>query len=392
MKASMQSTICRGCGSKNLSLIYDFGPQPLAGSFPVEPESIQPAKRYSLDITECVDCGLWQVTNLPPIEEVFHAEYRYSSSTVPDLVRHFTNYADFLAQRLPKGAKILEFGCNDGVLLAQLHDRGFVCVGVDASDNVASLARAKGLEVHTGFLTPEFVRENGLACDFDLITCSNVFAHIHDIESTMSAIKSLLKKGGLFNVEVHDGTVLAGESQFDTIYHEHLTYFTEDTLREYTTSHGFSFVECPRTPMHGGGLRFSTRYTGQSPSLTPKSKDYVRINTASFAKTIARCREEIASLFELYGPIDGYGAAGRAQMFINMTGTARYFERVYDDSPLRQGRYIVGTNIPIIPYNGERGRTCVILAWNYAPSIVDRVAGAFDRAVTLLPEMKVWKC
>jgi SAM-dependent methyltransferase len=392
MKASMQSTFCRGCGSKNLSLIYDFGPQPLAGSFPVEPENVHPAKRYPLDITECVDCGLWQVTNLPPIEEVFHAEYRYSSSTVPDLVRHFASYADFLSERLPKGAKILEFGCNDGVLLAQLRDRGFVCVGVDASDNVASLARAKGLEVHTGFLTPEFVRENDFEGRFDLITCSNVFAHIHDIESTMSAIKSLLKKGGLFNVEVHDGAVLAGESQFDTVYHEHLTYFTEETLRGYTAMHGFSFVECQLTPMHGGGLRFSSRYTGQTPSLTSGRSDYVRINAVSFAKTIARCRDDIANLYELYGPIDGYGAAGRAQMFINMTGTARYFSKVYDDSPLRQGRYIVGTNLPIVPYKGERGSTCAILSWNYAPTISDRVANAFDRVVTLLPEMKVWKC
>lgn len=392
MNEIIKSKICRGCGSKNLGIIYDFGPQPLAGSFPLEPESILSAKRYLLDITECQDCGLLQVTNLPPIEEIFNAEYRYSSSSVPDLVRHFTNYTDFLVQRLPKGAKILEFGCNDGVLLTQLHEQGFICVGVDASDNVASLARAKGLEVHTGFLTPDFVRESGLECDYDLITCSNVFAHIHDLESTMSAIKSLLKKGGLFNVEVHDGAVLAEQSQFETIYHEHLTYFTEDTLRSYMARHGFSFVECQRTPMHGGGLRFSSRYTGHSPSLATECKDYVRINAANFAKSIARCRDEIASLYELYGPIDGYGAAGRAQMFINMTGTARYFARVYDDSPLRQGRYIVGTNLPIVPYKGERGRTCVILAWNYAATIVDRVVGDFDRVVTLLPEMKVWKC
>lgn len=392
MKASMQSKICRGCGSKNLLLIYDFGPQPLAGSYPVEPESVHQTKRYLLDLTECEDCGLWQVTNLPPIEEVFHADYRYSSSTVPDLVRHFTNYADYLAQSLPNGAKILEFGCNDGVLLAQLLDRGFYCVGVDASDNVASLARAKGLEVYTGFLTPEFVREKGLKCDFDLITCSNVFAHINDIELTMSAIKLLLKQGGLFNVEVHDGNVLAGDSQFDTIYHEHLTYFTEDTLRDCLARHGFRFVECQRTPMHGGSLRFSARYTGESAMLTSERKGCVRINAANFANTIARCREDILSLYELYGPIDGYGAAGRAQMFINMSGTASYFARVYDDSPLRQGRYIVGTDVPIVPYKGERGRTCVILAWNYAPTIVDRVADAFDRVVTLLPEMKIWKC
>lgn len=131
MKKIKRSIICRGCGSNDLRTIYDFGPQPLAGSYPLEQEAVRHAKRYPLDLTECVDCGLWQVTNLPPIEEVFHADYHYSSSTVPDLVRHFESYADFLTQRLPEKAKILEFGCNDGILLEQLRDRGYICVGVD---------------------------------------------------------------------------------------------------------------------------------------------------------------------------------------------------------------------------------------------------------------------
>lgn len=388
----MRAISCRSCDSTGLRMIYDFGLQPLAGSYPVEPESARSARRYPLDLTECGDCGLWQVTNLPPIEEVFHADYRYSSSTVPDLVRHFTGYADFLAERLPKGAKVLEFGCNDGVLLAQLRDRGFSCVGVDASDNVASLARSKGLAVHTGFLTPELVRANGLEGGFDLVTCSNVFAHIHDIVATTAAVKMLLKTGGLFNIEVHDGNVLAEEAQFDTVYHEHLTYFTEDTLRSFAARQGFDFVECSRTPMHGGGLRFSARYRGRSaPAAAADPAGGIRMDAARFAETIARCSADIADLYERHGPIDGYGAAGRAQMFINMTDTARYFARVFDDSPFRQGRFIVGTDVPIVPYKGERGSSCAILAWNYAPTIAGRVAAMYDRVFTLLPDFKVWQ-
>lgn len=386
----MKREQCRACGSARLRQIYDFGPQPLAGEYPTVPESLRPAKRYPLDLTECSDCGLWQVTNLPPIDEIFHDDYRYSSSTVPDLVRHFTEYADFLAARLPPGASVLEFGCNDGVLLSQLRDRGFRCVGVDASDNVAALARAKGLEVHTGFVTPDLVTAKGLAGQFDQVTCSNVFAHIDDIDLATRAVKMLLRPGGLFNVEVHDGKVLAGEAQFDTVYHEHLTYFTEDTLKGFAARQGFEFVECPRTPMHGGGLRFSARLAGGTVGATADRSDAARLDAARFADTIARCRADIERLHERHGPIDGYGAAGRAQMFINMTGTAHCFRRVYDDSPFRQGRYIVGTDIPIVPFRQEGGGCCAILAWNYAPTIAKRIEASFSEIVTFLPAFKAW--
>jgi SAM-dependent methyltransferase len=387
----MKSIRCRSCGSEGLKLVYDFGEQPLAGEYPMEPESTLTARRYPLDLTECADCGLWQVTNLPPVEEVFNDDYRYSSSTVPDLVRHFTDYADFLQQRLAPGASIFEFGCNDGVLLAQLRARGFACAGVDASDNVASLARQKGLGVQTGFLTPAFVKANHLQGQFDLVTCSNVFAHIDDIRSTTQAVKQLLKPGGLFNIEVHDGDVLAVESQFDTVYHEHLTYFTESTLQRFAALNGFDLVEFERTPMHGGGLRFSSRLAEASMSKGPQEAlPPALIGGADFKRAIERCRADIVHLYEKHGPLHGYGAAGRAQMFINITRTAEFFSRVFDDSPLRQGRYVVGTNVPIRPYREERGECCVILAWNYAPTISKRIHPNFAETVTLLPALKAW--
>lgn len=392
MVKSKQSTLCRGCKSKDLRLIHDFGTQPLAGSYPLEKEGVWQAKRYPLDLSECVDCGMWQVTNLPPIEEVFHSNYHYSSSTIPDLVRHFESYADFLAQRLPEKAKIFEFGCNDGILLEKLSDRGYTCIGVDASDNVAAMARLKGLEVHTGFLSPKFVREKNLQSSFDFVTCSNVLAHISDLDATISAVKLLLKKGGIFSIEVHDADALAEELQFDTIYHEHLTYFTQETLKSFTSRHGFDFVECQKTTMHGGGLRFMTQYSEKYPVNVYSSKySGARINPDDFSAKILRCRADIIRLYELHGPIDGYGAAGRAQMFINMTNTAQYFRRIYDDSPLRQGRYIVGTNIPIVPYKGETGNCCVILAWNYAHTISSRIANTYKNIVTILPKMKNWE-
>jgi SAM-dependent methyltransferase len=385
----MKSDTCRSCGSSDLVLIHDFGPQPLAGEFPLVPDSQSAAKRFVLDLTQCSECGLLQVTNLPPISEIFHEDYRYSSSTVPDLVRHFEGYAAFLEGRLSAGARVFEFGCNDGVLLDQLQQKGFECFGIDASDNVATLARGKGLDVTTGFLTTEFASGHAKVGQFDLVTCSNVFAHIDDIKSATAATHALLRPGGLFIVEVHDGDILATETQFDTIYHEHLTYFTEDSLRRFVEAQGFDFVECIRTPMHGGGLRFlcGKRESGMGISLAGKP---VLIDGPAFADSIARCRQDIENLFAEYGPLDGYGAAGRSQMFINMTGTAHCFARVFDDSPFRQNRYIVGTDVPIQSYRGEKSGCCVVLAWNYAQSISSRVAASYDAVVTVLPELKKW--
>jgi 2-polyprenyl-3-methyl-5-hydroxy-6-metoxy-1,4-benzoquinol methylase len=384
----MKRIECRSCGAADLTLIYDFGTQPLAGVFPLSPDRAQPARRYPLDLTQCGACGLLQVTYLPPIQEVFHDDYRYSSSTVPDLVRHFEGYADFLTDRLSPGAHVLEFGCNDGVLLDLLRNRRLTGVGVDASDNVAQLARDRGLDVRTGFLTSELVEAEGLAGQFDAVTCSNVFAHIDGIRATVEAVRSLLRPGGLFFIEVHDGEILTSEAQFDTIYHEHLTYFTQATLTTFAAREEFAFVECHKTPMHGGGLRFVGRY---EPGLSGEMPQTVElIDGEAFSHTIERCREQLLKLAAQHGPLHGYGAAGRSQMFVNMTRAAECFSIVYDDSPLRQGRYIVGTDIEIRPFEGARGACCVILAWNYAPSIADRVRDHFDKIVTLLPEYQEW--
>jgi SAM-dependent methyltransferase len=384
----LKNTQCRSCGSAELKLVCDFGLQPLAGVFPLEPESKSAAKRYPLDLSQCGACGLLQVTYVPPAQEVFHDDYRYSSSTVPDLVRHFSEYADYLAERLPTGARVLEFGCNDGVLLEQLRSRGMECTGVDASDNMASLARAKGLDVRTGFITADLVRAEGLADRFDAVTCSNVFAHIDDVRGATAAVRAALKPSGFFFVEVHDGEALARDAQFDTIYHEHLTYFTEASLAGLARREKFEFNECKKTPMHGGGLRFASQF---NPALQPKAEASPELlDGDGFRRTIERCREDLSRLQQEYGPLHGYGAAGRSQMFINMTGSAGQFGVVYDDSPFRQGRFIVGTDVMIRPFESNQGECCVILAWNYAPTISDRIRGHFKKVVSLLPEYREW--
>jgi SAM-dependent methyltransferase len=385
----MRVDYCRACGSHELVELHDFGPQPLAGFYPLEPESRHAARSYPLEFLRCLRCELMQIVTLPPIDEVFNADYRYSSSTVAGLVRHFDEYAEWLSSRLTSGSRVLEFGCNDGVLLERLNRRGFECFGVDASDNIASLARSKGLTVETGFFDPALVDRCNLADRFELVTCSNVFAHIHDVRMTLSAVRRTLVSDGLFCIEVHDGDLLVREQQFDTIYHEHLSYFTADSLGRLLESNGFETVAVERTAMHGGGLRYLARRTDSEARSVAKTlersppKDFL-------TQSIERCRSELLGLYREYGPLAGYGAAGRSQMFINFTASKELFACVYDDSPLRQGRFIAGTDIPIKQWNGEGGRCAVVLAWNYAPDIAHKIKGRFERVVTLLPESRIW--
>jgi SAM-dependent methyltransferase len=359
----------------------------------MRPESRESCERYPLDLSVCGECSLLQVTCLPPIGRVFHEDYRYSSSTIPSLVRHFAEYAQWLQGRVPAAARVLEFGCNDGVLLCQLAAAGMRCTGVDASENVATLARAQGLHVYTDFFTPDFVRRHRFQTAFDVVTCSNVFAHIHDVRSCARAAWDALAPGGQFCVEVHNASSIFESHHFDTIYHEHLTYYTSNTLTTLLQRAGFEIEEVARTSMHGDGLRVLARRSAQGP-ITPTPVGATQFDFQLVGREIKdaidRCAATVRRLKQEHGLLHAYGAAGRSQMFLNFTATADCFDVVYDDSPMRQGRYIAGTDLQIRPYANERGNCCVILAWNYAPDIAAKLKGQFDAVMTVLPEESRW--
>jgi hypothetical protein len=140
--------------------------------------------------------------------------------------------------------------------------------------------------------------------------------------------------------------------------------------------------------MHGGGLRCLVTKVEQSTAKTSARGEVME--TDLIAPMIARCRAQLEELQRAHGRLSGYGAAGRSQMFVNFTRSAALFDRVYDDSPFRQGRYVAGTDIPIVKYEGEEGECCIILAWNYADDIHRRIRDRFRVVATLLPTLRVW--
>ena len=391
----MRRTHCRGCGSAHLVTACDFGLQPLAGNFPLAPEGKLPVSRYPLDLAVCTSCTLLQVTHIAPIDEIFHADYRYASSTVPALRRHFDDYAEWLATHAPRGARVLEFGCNDGILLERLSTRSFSCRGVDASGNMVELARSKGLKVDEAFFDRTYVERSGSVASYDVITCSNVYAHVDDLAGTTAAVALALVDGGLFCIEVHDGTTIAELNQFDTVYHEHLTYFTEASITLHLSGHGFDVERIDRTPMHGGALRVLARKSLEPRQVIPEPHIVASFDAGSIGQAvrqaIAQAQSDVGLLHREFGILWGYGAAGRAQMFINFTATSKLFSAVFDDSPLRQGRFIAGTSLPILPFAKQpHGGCCVILAWNYAEDISSRIKPHFDAVYTVLPSLRKW--
>jgi hypothetical protein len=307
-------------------------------------------------------------------------------------VQHFEDYAEWLEERIPPNAHVLEFGCNDGILLKQLVEQGHICKGVDASANIVALARRKGLDVDVAFFCRKYVDQHSLKDSLDLITCSNVYAHIDQLSDVTTGAFEALKVGGLFVIEVHDGNLISTQCHFDTVYHEHLTYFTVDSIAMHLELHGFRVEEVSSIPMHGGGLRVLSRRLANSAARAEREyPDVLMLDGSVIKGALETASNDLRQLKHLHKRLWGYGAAGRSQMFLNFTNTSALFECVYDDSPLRQGRYIVGSDVPIFKFeNKKQEGACIILAWNYADAIVQKIAPCFDAVYTVLPQIKRW--
>jgi SAM-dependent methyltransferase len=368
---------------------------PLAGDFRLAGES---NRLYPLAIDVCRNCGLLQVRELVPHDVVFSPTYSYSSSTIPGLVRHFERYAEEVS--LPPGStkRLLEIGCNDGVFLQPLASRGYRVVGIDACENVVERARCRGLDVRCGRfgkVAAESLREE--CGTFDVLTCSNVFAHNPELGDFLDGVMTLLDpRGGEFWVEVHSALGLYEGLQWDCFYHEHCYYWNIHSLAKCLEGRGLYLKRYRTTSMHGGAIRaaFSRERTG----IVPPERSITTEEWLSFGKECIQSRELIQDSVETLPLTYAYGAAGRAVTLINWTGIASQLEFVVDGSPLRYGKAIPNTGIPIISeeeFGGRRpgGNWCFVTAHNYLNDIRRKVESYFPgrrvRFVTPLPHVAI---
>lgn len=374
-------THCRACGGSDLRSVLDFGPLPLAGGFLSNQAAISAEKLYPLQIHSCTACGLIQILN-PVDPEILFQDYSFSSSTIKPLVDHFASYAKWLIERLHP-QRVVEFGCNDGVLLAPLQKAGIRSIGVDISGNITDLARAKGLDVVTGYFDPDVARSiRNRVGPVDVVTGSNAFAHNDNPECILEAAKIALSDTGHLCLEFMYAGDLLEQLQWDTLYHEHLTFYSLSNLRILLKRHGFYIVDAERLPMHGGSLRVCA-------SLAPKplergaeailryeeEKKLAEFATWQwFARQSLRRIGIVRDVFQALRSghsIWGYGAAGKATMWVNAC-KMDYLGGVVDASPMRAGKFMPGTHTPIVfpeSFKNAAPDYVFVTAWNYADLI-----------------------
>ncbi len=390
-------TVCRACGSSSLFEVLDLGKMPLAGDFRPMGETNE---LYPLAIDGCETCGVLQVRETVPSSLLFHPRYCYGSSTVPGLVRHFEHYAVEAASANFDNKNpqlLLEVGCNDGVFLQPLKKAGYRVVGIDASENVAKMAQSRGLDVHVGFFNQESAKalrsQYGL---FDVVTCSNVFAHNPQVKEFIEAVNLLLKPTGEFWVEVHSAHGLYEGLQWDCFYHEHCFYWTIHALVYFMEKTGYLLKNYQLTPMHGGALRAVFSRGG---TLTPvREKKISTKQWVDFGKRCKKSKSQIQSRLADLPLRYAYGAAGRAVVLINWTGIAERLQFVVDGSPLRYGKAIPNTRVPIISEDeffrkSDLNEWCFVTAHNYLSDIRQKVERNFKnrsfRFVTPLPDVEI---
>lgn len=346
-------TTCRGCRSTRLDPVFEMEPMPLAGSFAATREAALTAEKYPLTWLLCADCGLVNVEPDIP-DELIYSTYSYAASTVPGLVRHHAEFAATLRACYRGPVRLLEIGCNDGVLLNQLPP-SWERVGVDPSD----VARA---QPHDYDLVPEPFTSDLPLGEFDVITSSNSFAHFTAIADAFDGVARFLRPGGDFWIEVHDldATLLSG--QWDTIYHEHKVEWDLLSLQNNLEARGLRIAQTWRLPLHGGLLRVravhgKAEWWRETPTLPG--------NFRSLQGAYDRRQSP-----PLPAGSWAYGAAARASVYLNQVRPD--IEAVTDGSPLRHGRFIPGTGTPIYSpaqFENAGPPATLITAWNHADDI-----------------------
>ncbi len=382
---------CRACGSRRVKAFLDLGRMPLAGNFLREAE-VGHERRYPLRIFLCHDCSLVQVLDVVSPKVIFH-DYHYLSSVTSTLRTHFEQHASELARSLSgtEDPFVVEIGCNDGVLLKPLKDHGLRVLGVEPAENVADVARSRGLNVVTEFfserLAERIVETDGRAT---VVVANNVFAHIDDLGGAVRGIAALLRPNGTFVFEVHYLRELLRLMQYDFFYHEHLCYYSLTALVPLLARLGLHVFDVQPIPIHGGSIRVYARRSDAVPAPSRRLASVLarerreRLGSPAtfdrFARQVAssatKLRSTLVSLRSKGKTLAGYGAPGRGNTLLCYARIDRkILGFLVDASPSRYGRFTPGSHIPILPldaFHADPPDVALMLAWSYDKEILDK--------------------
>lgn len=384
---------CRICKSPNIEEVFSLGSLPLANNLADAPNA--PCERFPLDLVFCMECCCLSLKETVPPEKMF-SSYLYLSSSSPELVDQAETLVlkTILREKLGPHSLVVEIGSNDGYLLQHYQKKKIPVLGVEPGKGPAERAIARDIPTFETFFDKKAAH---MILDIegpaDVIHANNVLAHVPDPNGFVAGMARLLKRNGLAIVEVQSLRALLDGVEFDQIYHEHASYFSQGALYRLFEAHGLFISGIERLATHGGSMRVFLRrqdYKKMSTRLTIQEQpEKWREQLERFASQIKdRCewlRKAVSAR-----KVVGFGAAAKATMLIHAAHIDHRIEAIADDNPLKQGKYIPGTAIPIISPDALPGEAhLLIFSWNYAEAVMARFPGYQGRFIIPMPVPRI---
>jgi SAM-dependent methyltransferase len=401
---------CRSCGSSNVTTFLSLGTLPLADGLRRKEELATTESRYPLDVAFCETCSLVQILETVPPEELFCRDYPYYSSFSDTLLEHSRqNVESLIATRgLHEKSLVVELASNDGYLLQYFVERNIPVLGIDPAEGPARAAVEKGIPTLCSFFTREFAeRLTSEGAHADVVIGNNVLAHVADLNGFVAGIGTILREDGVAVLEMPYVKDLIDHCEFDTIYHEHLCYFSVTALDKLFSRHGLSLNRVEHYPIHGGSLRIFvgkrkdvdetvTQYLARESAESVDRLDYFQ-DFASRVESIKKTLHQMLCDLRSRGHrVAGYGAAAKGAVLLNYAriGTD-LLDFVVDRNVHKQGLFMPGVQIPIAgpaKLLEEKPDYVLLLAWNFKDEILRQQQAYRDlggRFVVPIPQPEI---
>lgn len=398
---------CRVCGSSSLAAYLDLGDQPLANGFLKSASEFQDEPRFPLETLHCEECGLSQLSVIVDPPAMF-SEYLFVTGTATASRAHAKALAASWQREfgLVRHGLFLEAASNDGCVLAEFKALGAAVLGVDPAQNLATVALDHGVETIVDYfgerVATEISSQRGQAAG---IIARNVLAHVPDVNDFVAGLQIALAADGVLLIEVPSLGILFQNNEYDTIYHEHLSYFSFSTLCRLLAAHDLSVFDVNMIELNGGSMQVFVQHQGAGRAVRPCVGELLAAESASHLTDVRPAQEFAARVESERGRLQallrelksvghriaGYGAAAKGNTLLNYCGiNTQLLDGIADLNPLKQGRFSPGMHIPVIPpraLRDERPDYVLILAWNYGKEIMEQLADLADRGTHFILPM-----
>ncbi len=405
---------CRFCSKKINSVFIDLGSMAVSNAFLTLEQLNKGETIYPLKVIVCDNCFLVQVDEYQKREEIFSSDYVYFSSVSDFWLEHSKKYVakaikDF---NLNSSSLVVEIASNDGYLLQYFKEQGIPCLGIEPTESTAQIAKSKGIDTLVEFFSEQLA--NKLAdqnIQPDLILGNNVLAHVPDINDFVRGLKILLKPTGVMTFEFPHLARLIEKKEFDTIYHEHFSYFSFYFICNLFRFHGFEVMDVEELETHGGSLRVYVKHKeNETLEINERVKDLLATEISNGINKIESYigfqekANDIKNNFLTYiigekqkgKKIVAFGAAAKGNTFLNYCGIRPdIIECIIDDTPFKQGKYLPQSHIPVVSrsyFDTNKPDIIIILPWNFKKEIISKLSFTKEwgaQVVTYIPELQV---